>query len=730
MRHNFILPLLISVMTGVSYGQNIVRNPSFESGPALCNLNDPNGNGPFYLAQNYADYWTGINPAEPGNHPVNTGNIRQNGPTCFYSQFPAGLSANNGARAIYINLEHVWDIHDSRAIGQLTTGTIKGGTYKICLAAVGFPNLPYQVPNNRNMLQVVLIKNSTGQERIISEFTIPKNTGTQSWRNYGNSFTISPTESGIYDRVQLRIKPASDIQFPAGTSYSEGAFVDNVIIGPVNSTVSPCDGTYDLAAFGNNTDIGAEPYEPGANWQVWQSNDLWNRATNGGSVSSNLIAENVDPTPGHNNLLRFRVRNRGVSTSNPSHARLYWTMGTTGGEPWPKAWDGSIAINPNGQTTPGGTPIGGEITTAYPTSNTPSAQIPMIGNGVNITIHSTYSASGFDIPPLKPGEEYIINALWDPKTPQEFGLDPAANPQICFLARIVDPNDPMYNERVTSPSYGFSDNVRSNNNIVTRNSTFVNLPGGNIFYKGTGSIFFSNYADFERNFDFRIREISGTDIPFSQYGNLIITLDDILFQKWIQSGSNAEGIEIQDWEKHELRVMDMANAKLKNISLEPGEYRSVSLSFALTQPTGIIESFHFTVTQNPTENPEEEYGTACNFIVAVNADMPDTGESFYNSDEGSSKSPASASVFGGEIILSPNPSSGTSVLEFTLNDEAILNIDLLDSFGNTVKIFSRREKFRAGRQSVMLDFPDTNPGIYRLLIHTPTERKIINLIRK
>jgi len=730
MKYKSILPLFMSTIMGVFYGQNIVRNPSFESGRGLCDPSDPNRNGPFYLAQNYAQYWTGFNPAEPGNYPVNTGTIKQDGPTCSSAQFPASLSANHGSRSIYINLEQGANIHDSRAIGQFTTGTIKYGMYKICLAAVSFPNLPYQVPNNRNILQVVLTKSNSSQERVISEFTIPKNTGLQDWKNYGNSFSISTQESNIYDRVQLRLKPASSTQFPLGTQYSEGTFIDNVIIGLVGSTYSPCDGTYNLAAFDNNTDIGAEPYDPGINWQVWSSNDLWNRATNGGSVSRNLIAENVDSTPGHNNLLRFRVRNIGVSQSNPSHAKLYWTVGTTGGEPWPRAWDGSISINPIGQTTPGGTPIGGEIKTAYPTANTPSIQVPMIGNGVNMTVNSNYSPGGFDIPSLQSGEEYIINAIWDPKAPQEFGLNPASNPQICFLARIVDPNDPMYDERVTGPYYGFSDNVRGNNNIVTRNSTFVNLPGGSIFMRRFGSFFLSNYTNFPRSFDLRIRELSSTDMPFSQYGDAILTLDDILFQRWIQGGSQGEGIEIYDWEKHELRINDIANAKLKNISLAAEEYRSVSLSFMLSQPTSDIQNFHFTVNQSPTENPEEEYGTACNFMVAINDDTPDTGEGFYEDDGNVSKNAALVSAFKSEITVSPNPSSGISILEFALNNETTLNIDLLDTFGKTVKTFRNAKKFSSGRQSISLDISDLNTGVYRLLISTHAERKMINLIRK
>ncbi len=728
MKNNLTFSLLISAVMGISYGQNIVRNPGFENGPALCNPGDPNANGPFYLAQNYADYWTGINPAEPGNYPVNTGNIRQNAPACTLAQFPAGMSAGAGNRSVYINLEHYWDIHDSRAIGQFTTGTVNSGTYKVCLAAVGFPNLPYQVPNKRNTLQVILIKNSTGQEKLVSEFNIPRNTGTQTWNRYGNSFTLTAAEAGTYDRIQLRMKPAPAAQYPSGTPYSEGVFIDDLVLGPVASTSSPCDGTYDLAAFDNNTDIGAEPYDPGANWQVWQSNDLWNRATNGGSVNNNLIAENVDVAPGHHNLLRFRVRNIGVSKSSPSHARLYWTVGTTGGEPWPGAWDGSLSVNSNGQTTPGGTPVGGEIKIAYPTNNTPAAQIPLIGNGAHMTLNTTYSPGGFNIPALNPGEEYIINSLWDPKAPEEFGLNPGANPQICFLARIADTHDPMYDERITGPSYGFSDNVRNNNNIVTRNSTFINLSGGGVFQRGTGTVFFSNYTNEERRYDFSVRELSS--LPFSLSGEVILTLDENLFTRWEESGFESEGIEVLDWEKRELKIMDINNARLKNISLQPGEYRAISLSFVLTQNTGATDHFHFVAAQNITDSPDEEYGTACNFMVAVNDLQQDPGEGFPADDGEAAKSTASASVFRKEPAVSPNPSSDLSVLTFTLNTDTFLTIEILDTLGKKVKTVTYEAPFKSGEQSVKFTISDLGSGMYRLLIHSPSERRMINIIRK
>ncbi|MCU7613886.1 T9SS type A sorting domain-containing protein [Chryseobacterium sp. GMJ5] len=725
MRNNLTFSLLMTAIMGMSINaQNLVKNPSFEDGPALCAPNNP---GSFYIGQGYADFWTSINPADQASYPLNTARIYQNTPTCTYSQFSPGISANHGNRSISIFQSNtpILGISDSRAIGSFTTGTLGSGVYKICLAALG--GIYLNEPNGRNTLQVYLVRQGTSFEKLISEFNIPKNTGSTPWGNYGNSFKIIGDEAGIYDRVVLRLKSPSNIS----GNYSELVYIDNVIIGPVQSTPSPCDGTYDLAAFDNNTDIGAEPYDPGSNWQVWQSNDIWNRATDANSVTGNLVAENVDNASGHNNLVRFRVRNIGVSASNESRVRLYWTIGTTGGEPWPVAWNGSTTVNLQTSLDQNNNPVynnftsGGQITKPYPTPNvTPPSQSSHIGNGINITQDTTYDQGGFIIPPLQPGEEYIVNTLW---TPSAFNLNLLTNhPQICFLARVVDTNDPMYDERTSSASFSFSDNVRSNNNIVTRNSTFVNLTGGGVFYRGSGTIFFSNSTSEDGLFDFRIRDLSQTDVSFSQLGDVILTLDKTLFDKWVQSGSSAEGLEISDWEKHELRVTDINNAKLKNILLQAGEYRGITVSFVLTQPTNLIRNFQFIANQNRTENPDEEYGTACNFSVAVNDHEEDKGDGFY----GDSGDAAAASVFGPDMKLSPNPSSDTSTLDFVLNQNTALTVEILDTFGKKVKTVTSSEKFVKGKNSIEMNISDLTIGVYRVLIYNSSERKMINLIKQ
>jgi len=243
MKRNLTLALMMSACMGTfSYGQiivlppymqNIVKNPSFEDGLPLCTPTPnqgPYGPGPFYLAQGYVDSWTGINPSKPGTYPMNTGDVMQNGPTCTFAQFSPGITANDGNRAIGLYLESsATSNYDSRAIGEFKTGTIQNGTYKISLASLGYMYLNRinrPEPNGRNTLQVYLVKQGATNEKLISEFNIPQNTsGTLPWVAYNSTFSVSFLESGVYDRVLLRLKPAANF-----TNYSEGVFIDNLNI--------------------------------------------------------------------------------------------------------------------------------------------------------------------------------------------------------------------------------------------------------------------------------------------------------------------------------------------------------------------------------------------------------------------------------------------------------------------------------------------------------------------
>lgn len=740
---SFLVPLL---MNNLTHAQNIVKNPSFEDGPAVCTPTpaNPYASMPPYLAFNYADNWTGEVFSFAGIiNGTNTGTVRMNNATCSFGQFLGGISTPYGSRGINITyLQDLANSEGSKAIGQFTTGTITQGTYKICLAAIGSPNLPfpnnlpYAAPNGRHTIQIVLLNSSSGTERLIGEYHVPENTGSQSWQNYGGAFTISASESGKYDRVYLRLKAMPDSEFPFRTPqgrYYESVYIDNLIIGNISTTGSPCSNDYDLAAFDNDGDVGAEPYIPLPPYtDIWSGRDIWNRTTKNGLSITN---ENPGYTSDSKkyNVMRFRVRNIGLSPSQPSYAKLYWTMGATG-ETWDtntspvspssssalNAWDGSKCIvNPSNNNC---VVAGGELKGASNQFN-PNAQAYVPGKG-------------FPIPVLQPGEEYIIDAQWRPVDPAKYGkADIIKNPMICFLGRIVDSNDPMFGEYATDVSnnpqlHPFRNNIKNNNNVVTYNTETIALKSGEGF---PGTIFVNNPELEPKKVDVKIAEQMMTGNPFNSIGgrfNLI--LDDILWDKWINGGSSANGIEISNWDHHELLVTNSSIARLNNILLEPGEHRAIQLYFSLPTPTDVVNNYHYSVTQHLNESSDEEYGSVCNFLVSVNGPQQEEGEEIYgnSSDEPINTQQEAVSVFGEEMKLYPNPASDITTLDFTLNQNTELNIDILDTFGKKVKTVISSEKIDKGKQSIKIDMSDLNTGIYRVVIQSSSENRLLNLMKQ
>ncbi len=357
-----------------------------------------------------------------------------------------------------------------------------------------------------------------------------------------------------------------------------------------------------LMAKDNSDDIGQEPYNPpSTNSDIWKSNDIWNRVTDNGAGNTapenpNYLMSPVYPstTPVGNayNVMRFRVRNNSTEVSAPSHAKLYWTIGSTAGEIWPYAWKAGLGqmapyfITING--TSSSQPVGDELKVAY------TGTLLNTGTGANSAATAAYEYSlsseelGFPIPSLKPGEEYIINAKWQPLNPTPFDTyfrdangDLISNPSICFLGRIIDPlHDPMYLEQSPAP-VGL--NVKSNNNVVTRNSTLINMSTTPPVFLRThgGSVSVGNHLTVAAALKIKIRQhaLSNTAPEFGTVATATITLDEDLWNAWLSGGSVASGLAIDRADLHTLTIIDPDNATLSNIALQPGEFHNVGISF-------------------------------------------------------------------------------------------------------------------------------------------------------
>lgn len=455
---------------------------------------------------------------------------------------------------------------------------------------------------------------------------------------------------------------------------------------------------YNLAAFDSNADVGLEPNPSATTWaNIYQSPDIWNRRTN----SALLNLTHQDPgyalSLGHN-VMRFRVHNIGCTTSAPSFARLYWTMGSTG-ETWPNSWNGIQLIN--------GYSAGGELTTPYTGFNSSNAYA---------------TAQGFKIPALAPGQTYIIDAKWNPVNPAIYGGN--TDNVICFLGRIVTPGDPMYNEN-PGPNAPIQPNVTNNNNIVTRNAKLVNL--GGTFIKKTG-FFFGNYLEFAQPFDIRLNLVKDSNAPFKSIGRTVIKLSDITWERWVEGGQQLQGIEILNFNEHELVISDPSNAVIGNVSIKPNEYFPLNLTFqhenmSITSP----ENYDFAVTQTLTGKPDELYGSVCHFLISINQKDQEEGEPFC--DEQCKQAKANALVLQ-DVKLSPNPASNHATIEFNLTQNANVNIILADYNGRTLKTISNSEAMRKGISKKDFSISDLPNGVYVVNILVNSEKKSVHLIVK
>ncbi|SDQ65352.1 Por secretion system C-terminal sorting domain-containing protein [Chryseobacterium soldanellicola] len=454
---------------------------------------------------------------------------------------------------------------------------------------------------------------------------------------------------------------------------------------------------YSLAAFDSAADVGIEPNPSATTWaNIYQSPDIWNRRTN----SALLNLTHQDPGYGGlgSNVMRFRVHNIGCTTSAPSFARLYWTMGSTG-ETWPNSWNGIQLIN--------GFSAGGELTTPY--------------TGFNSS-NSYATGQGFKIPALAPGQTYIIDAKWNPVNPVIYGG--LTDNVVCFLGRIVTPGDPMYNEN-PGPGAPIEPNVTNNNNVVTRNTRLVNLSG--TFLKQTG-FFFGNYFDHDNPFDIRFNLIKDSNTPFKNIGRVVIKLNDIAWQRWEEGGKQLEGLQVLNYNEHEFIVIDPLNAAIKNVNVKVNEYFPIALTFqqentSITSP----ENYDFAVSQSVTNNPDELYGSVCHFLVSMNQKDVDDGDPFC--DDKCREAKMLAMVLQ-DVKLSPNPASSNATLEFNLMQDAKVNIILAEYNGTTLKTISNAENLRKGISKKTFSISDLPNGVYVVSIIANNEKKSVHLIVK
>ncbi|SEA43102.1 S8 family serine peptidase [Psychroflexus halocasei] len=278
----------------------------------------------------------------------------------------------------------------------------------------------------------------------------------------------------------------------------------------------------DLMMQNSDQDFGVEPdidTDP-----IWDSPDIGVRNQPDGL----LVQEHEDLHYVNNQTpvyVYVRVTNNSCETSlGTENLNLYWAKGGLS-QFWPAVWSSGATQN--------NLPIG-----------------DIIGNQ--------------GIPVLTPGESTIIQFEWYPHDPEDYENNGNFTKpwMFCFLARIETFDDPMTFPEVTN----VSTNTRNNNNIAYKNTTVLNVTEDI-----SGTITAGNsFSEEARSYNFNFFTNSIRDSRIWEQAEISIELDDILWQRWQESGGESQHmIILKDGEQTLLLTRN--NSQLSNVNFGENE---------------------------------------------------------------------------------------------------------------------------------------------------------------
>ncbi len=452
-----------------------------------------------------------------------------------------------------------------------------------------------------------------------------------------------------------------------------------------NNFVGDFDGGADLVVRDNINDAGDQQglYTDWAS--VFQSPDVWNCRTSNNCTTPEFAGYANSATT--NNYMRINVTNKGCAASQAAVVHAYWTLGSTG-EAWPGSWDGTTQLC--------GLPGGGEIKNA----------------------DNTYGQS---IPALAPNQQMTFTFPWKPANPNNYTCMPLltnsnGEVSICFLGRITSTTEPMYSE-LNGP---IQHNVTFNNNIATRNSSLVNLPGNKPGVLPSGAhiaILVQNPLPYAFAYDLHINNPDNTN--YFQNGALIVGLSEGLWQAWVSGGQGATNIQVYDASKRLISITGN-NAILKNVTLATNLTEVMTFAYFLKNSTTSYNKHNFVLYQTQKNNTTDSLiGSAYNFNVNI--------------------VPGTASLLDGEYVgnlvnakdwamLYPNPTNNNTNLIFSLNEASIVSAIIIDQVGKTVKPIFVSKQHNAGNYSQQIDLSNLSNGIYYLRITTQQQLQTIKFI--
>ncbi len=457
---------------------------------------------------------------------------------------------------------------------------------------------------------------------------------------------------------------------------------------------------FNLMSYDDNLDVGNEPNMQSTN--IWSSNDIWNRRNTIGNPNDHQ--EPGYATTAFNNIMKLRIKNVGCKASPIANAKMYWTMASMG-EQWQVDWDGTSQLC--------GVAASGEVT--------------------NPNTGQTYTpGAGFQVPALQPNQSFIVEGKWMPKNPlvdyacMQPGM--GSEPMICFLGRILSTTDPMFNE-VLGP---IGPNVKNNNNIVTRNTKLVNLPGS--YSKKIpigGTVLAHNYLDVSTRFNIRLTALTPQSTQFGNIGSTVVTLSDAMWEAWVRGGGRAEGMSLVDPRTHEFSVYNFDNAVLNNIEMRPDEYMNIGVGFILNRPIITREEYQFTISQelmdaSPDATP---YGSDCIYVVVISDEEAEMATANRQATNDNVQRMA-VTVNSVALTVKPNPTEGRALVQFNMPQNGVVSMTLTNASGRIVKGFGQKIPCVKGQNQLPIDVSGIDSGTYLVTITTPTGKQTAKLIVK
>lgn len=412
-------------------------------------------------------------------------------------------------------------------------------------------------------------------------------------------------------------------------------------------------------------------------WQnIWASPDLWN------CIDGNCdVADAHNPQAALTNHIGYRIYNAHPNlVSDPAQLHLYYTMGSTG-----EYWDTNPLYNQwidNNFSTGNGTCyLGDEI------PNSPIT-IPAIDPHQYLSNYTTWSPPNF----VNPDYPFYTN-------PDDCGLQLEQDPndgefryEICLLARLESAADPIKNEtngQVTA-------NILNSNNIVTRNMFLLdpaqgftpNLPP--IVPAHPSIILMANNNDQIKHLNLLIDKVTGGSTEaLNEILSVELILGQALWDKWASTGFKGEGIQITA--EREIKITDMATAKLLDIPFNPREFqpfaiRATILSYS-GKTTSLPNDYTFRVTHEAyTPTDPIKPPTNCLFTVK---DLK--------------KQSQAIEIHQAQLLCYPNPFSQSTKIDFYLAQAQPVTLAIYDVQGRLVKQLINKQTLQSGSHSFVVD---------------------------